>query len=562
MLADTIFEEQERYLNNTAGINYAHKGKKKTGWKNASALFCDNIILWCATHILLAKKSTEIGLYIGIVRAVLSRYFTTDQYKISYLYSGACKDDATIKRSMHKRKERELGMEGYEGWYLAIKVSFENTPFVSLIPTLATVLAELKRMCVVLHDMDIAMDCAYISSRSIIENYILGKGIQRSDIVKDRHSVGDNCISWYSKASDDLSIRTKVYNKFVQMLESCDLRSSIGSQLNYLVSNPDAALLERLQKYVPTGMSRIELTIYSPKIKTVDDYRSIMDKTLGFLKVCPTFKVSFEKHWQAIVDKLQQMTAVYIRDKKVFAYCHWWNSITKRKQGLVKSGVPISEVKTLLANLGFNDRPIHYLLVESTGEKSYRMIKHKVYMREKGCTAITLVPGISNSLYPFRAELLHDALSFECIGLSSFQNVTIEWPETRLRRDRNGTLARIVRVKKPDAFDLSALRDTIDLCETPKVIQYDEVIQMSKYKPDYQVLKPGTTYAVSSFGYGVYRGKQYLCLTLDEATHVRCSPGMSSVALPLCEELVKFQIRFIRAKKIQGSRDIECEIVV
>lgn len=461
---------------------------------------------------------------------------------------------------MHKKKALELGIKDYEEGYIAVKVSFANIPFTTLIPELSHVLAELKHKCVVLHDLDIAVDCAYISTRLIIERYILGQGVEQANIIKDRHSVGDNCISWCSPVKNNLSMRTKVYNKFVQMLESCDVRSSIGSQLNYLVSNPDTALLERFQSYAATGMSRIEITIYSNKILTTKRYHSIMDDTLSFLKSCPTFKVPFQQQWREVVGRLSQMMAVYIRDTKTFAYCHWWNSITRRKQGIVKPQVNASEVKALLANFGFNDRPIHYFLVERESESAYRVIKQKTYTREKGCTAITLVPGISNSLYPFRAGLLHHALNFKDIGLVTVQNITIEWPQSRLRRDRNVTLANIRRVKSRDVYDMSSLGDALECSAKDSPIVHSDVLRMADYKADYQALEVGAVYTVKSYGYGMYRGREYLCLTLDDGIHVRCSQGLTSILPTPLKDSQPFQIRVVRTKKIKGNRDLECEL--
>ncbi|RCH79778.1 hypothetical protein CU097_003776, partial [Rhizopus azygosporus] len=146
MLADKIFEDHQQYLNDIAGIDFTRGRKERAGWKNPCEMFCGKA-------------------EIGIIRAVFSRYFTATNYKISYLHGGKCKDHTTIRGSMHKKKALELGIKDYEEGYIAVKVSFANIPFTTLIPELSHVLAELKHKCVVLHDLDIAVDCAYISTR-------------------------------------------------------------------------------------------------------------------------------------------------------------------------------------------------------------------------------------------------------------------------------------------------------------------------------------------------------------------------------------------------------------
>lgn len=349
------------------------------------------------------------------------------------------------------------------------------------------------------------------------------------------------------------------------MLESCDIRMSLGSQLSNLVTNPNPEFLERLQHYCPTGMSRIELTIYATKLYTFEDYVQSSDRIITFLSSCPTFKVPFSQQWLQVVNRLTQTMAIYIRNRKTFAYCHWWNSLTRRKQGLSRSNIDVKEVPTLLANFGFNDRLIHYSIVNTIDTRTYNIIEHQQYRRTAGPTAITLFPGMSNSLYPYRSVLQCTNLPFASIGMQSFHNITIEWPIHQLRRVRNASVAVIVRCDmdtvQNDTFDMSDLTAALDNVATPNTgLEHVESIQMSNYKTDRLVLKAGTIYSVTGYGHGTFRNKEYLCLTMDKSTFVRCSPGLEKVAAPEIAKGRPFKLHIIRIKKVRGAYDIECEV--
>ncbi|CEG75311.1 hypothetical protein RMATCC62417_10376 [Rhizopus microsporus] len=245
------------------------------------------------------------------------------------------------------------------------------------------------------------------------------------------------------------------------------------------------------------------------------------------------------------------MAVVYVPETQTFAYCHWWNSLTKRIQGVSKTKITAADAKLHLANFSFNDRPIHYLVVKQKGEKEYEITKHTIYKRVKGCTAITLVPGIAESLSPYRKDLEQQALGFQEVGIIPVQNITLEWPMSRLRRDRGDKLAQVVRCKNRTPAK--------DGASTP--LTHLPNIQMSLCKADYTSMTVGEAYTVVAYGSGDFRGRHYLCLKLLGGIFIRCSPGMEEVVYPRLESHSRFRIRITRVKKIHGERDVECEIL-
>ena len=209
-----------------------------------------------------------------------------------------------------------------------------------------------------------------MTTRTNLEKLI--KANKAGKIVDDRQKVGHHCISWRGKTDETKNIRFKVYNKLVQILESAEVRKPLGSRMEDLVEK-DSVFARRIECRREHGYTRIELTFYGPDLLELEEYAERMDETRELLKKCHTFQCSFEKQWEERAKCISSMVAVYITRKEsrtsegIFAYCHWWNSVTSKKYGYIWKRVMPETAKLLLANYSFNDRPIHYL--EATVEK-------------------------------------------------------------------------------------------------------------------------------------------------------------------------------------------------
>lgn len=559
MSVETIFADHHEHLSDVYGIDYTN-GDPSKGWDDASTLFCDNVVFWCLIHWITGiKPKADIGSYISLIRGLFSEFLEAVQFKVSYLTYGQCKGDNIFSSLMENKKAKELDRKSIKPGYISIKVSFENVLVSNLLPILKSLTTKLAGSFVVMHDIDIGVDLARISNRAIITDYLLSIGIEKESIVNDRHSVGDNCISWYGSTlikNTEVSLRAKLYNKFVQMLESSDIRSKLGSKLSYLVANTDLNLAEKIQRYKKVGMTRLEITLYCSKVYKEKYYQGLIDAYLSLVSDCRTYKVSYRKQWKQNVKRITQMIVVYVPATNTFTYCHWWNSLTGRFQGLQKPNVRPAEVKVLMANLAFNDRPIHYLEVEVNG-KDYSITNYTMYRRLEGSVEITMIPGPGNSLYPFRGQLKQQALMFAEVGMAEYMNITLEWPKSRISRK--------TRQRALVGLEEWQADSTKSSTSTTNSLQVVDPVVMSKYQPDYKVMGEGETYKVAGYGYGLFRGKEYLCLTLKvmgSVVYARCTCLSLQQILPSYIDLGKvFSMQVQRHKVVRSKHDMECNIL-
>ncbi|PHZ07177.1 uncharacterized protein RHIMIDRAFT_242956, partial [Rhizopus microsporus ATCC 52813] len=281
MKVETIFADHDKYLSDLYGIDYV-SGDPYEGWSDPGALFCDNVVFWCLIHwVMGATSKGDIRTYVSLIRGLFAEFLETVQFKVSVINSGRYKEENDVFSSlMQQKKAKELDRQSISPGYISIKVSFENVLFADLLPILKSAVKKLVGSFVIMHDMDIAVDLARISTRAIIASYLSSVGVGKTRIVNDRRSVGDNCISWYGSTtikSTTINIRAKLYNKFVQMVESSEIRSKLGSKLSYLVANTDLDLAKKLQQYKKAGMTRLEITLYGSKVYKEKYYQGLMD---------------------------------------------------------------------------------------------------------------------------------------------------------------------------------------------------------------------------------------------------------------------------------------------
>lgn len=543
---NTFFYEHAQYLNDLYGIDYTENYDKFYGWTNFTSMFVDSIMLWCAVDYE-CDTAKKIKYFMGIIKSTLNDVFAKDQFRMKFVRKG--------KWISFDDKSEQLEMR--QSWetvgYLGVNITFHNINFVDVLHSMRQALEMLHGNSVILRSIDVTVDCARISTREIIEKYVLSHNLAtKSDIVNDRRSTGDNCISYLGKSAqlNNANTRTKIYNKFIQALESSQVLQRLGSRLSHLVADSDTSYMAKLKRFLDAGFTRIELSVYGSTLFAPISYEDAMNDLLQNLATCPTFKVSLFEQWHKVVDRLSQVLAVYIEETGTFAYCHWWNSLTKQMQGLCKQQVKLDDIECLLANFSFNDRVIHCFHLETVAESasSYKIIKHERYQRATGCTSMTMVPGLSNSLFPSRSRLQINDIMFADVGLDIYKNVYIEWPSYRLEHTVDRCLAPLIQVSA-DSFNMESLGAAL-----PVALTHINSPHVSAYKADYSCLDVGTMYRVTKYGYASFRNKMYLHLVLnDGALKIRCSRELQErlETTTLLQDAVVFSFIVTRKSKRQ-----------
>jgi len=287
-------------------------------------------------------------------------------------------------------------------------------------------------------------------------------------VVDDVRKVGRNCISWIEQrmwqCNDTRQIlvrsRMKFYNKFVQMLESPSVRKDIGSLIHQLVANEEESMQHKIMQCKDAGMTRVECTLYINAhiynecyysnmfyLATVDVMRSWVEILANqcLFRVC-----SYEQQWRALAEQLVSSTQVYLPDENVWSYCYWWNSITRKKHGDVRSRIDGTQVPLLQSVYNLPNLPLYYIECRSDNTGTLVDTKRdalcRVVPRDEGIiqhitrqpegAKLSFVPGPFKSVYPSYAAIRKRpyAVPFADVGLVKHNNIELGWPtNTRYR---------------------------------------------------------------------------------------------------------------------------------
>lgn len=500
------------------GKEIALPGEPKNGWKKYSKLFCDNVIFWALVDAggdVDKQKKNSIATIIDALEGD-----GVNRSMIRVLRQGTIKEDGFF----HRRTLRKFGKKA-KGVveYFSIKVTLHSLELATLLASLKASTEDLEKEYIFLHDVDVATDCRRVTSRPILQKYLEDNFGDDIEIVNDLSKVGNHCLSWIAITEDEQKVRCKVYNKFVQMMESAETTSSLGSRMESLVIDVDGKLHKRLRKARKMGLSRLEVKFYGGDLQTLAHYEKYLENVKDMIQKCPTFEVPFEEYWKYMASTISSMVGVFASgkvggsQKSVFAYCHWWNSITTKKYGVLREKVGREEALKLLANYSFNDRPIYFL--EVSLEDPSKEIKVTKYMRQAGCTEMTFVAGRQNGLYPY---IYHDEVyEFADMGIVPTNNITINWPETRLRKS------------SPPLVDIHqvAIDDEDLYMQTEKLSG-----TKASYKPAHEVLTERTKYTIVAAVTSTFRGKEYIFVTLTNGLKCRCGKSLEAKVVKWLDE--------------------------
>lgn len=502
------------HLLGDVGAEVALPGKPKQGWRSHSMIFCDNIIVWCMANNAATKKENQVGDYVVDITKAF-RCLGIKQKDVKFLGKGQLWDADIFSEKIQKKHLKRCAAEFYVAGYISIKITLRELPYVDVLAELPSIMSILAKKLVVLHDIDLAMDCQYVTSRAILEKY-LKQVIPDVEFRDDRRKVGDHCLSWYANTDKDQRLRCKMYNKFVQLLESAEVRTSLGSRLEELVDSSNKGFRERLLEASTSGYSRLEITFYGAAIHKRKYYKNIMHETKDLLQGCRTHKVSYENYWKYMAEQQTCMIGVYIPHRHTFAYCHWWNSVTGKMYGSHRGRIGRDEAMTLLANFSFNDRPIY--LVEVGKDNISTTVK--TYTRSVGCQAITLVAGGHKGLYPYKYN--KNVLEFADVGLVSHENITIGWPRRRIRKGA-APIAKIVE----------------EVAQAEYMRFHQSALQTSPYKAAYSVLDVGEEYTISDLTFYQYRGKDAIFAITTCGIYIRCGKSLQGLVEKWMEKYPK-----------------------
>jgi hypothetical protein len=367
---------------------------------------------------------------------------------------------------------------------------------------------------VYLHDYDLTQDLYGANTVDNIKRHLLSTGVARGDIVIDPKKLGEHCIVWYEADDTKNKIRYKLYNKDHQMLTSCAVRKPYGTLIGQMFAGLSPAFIVDFWKTRDTSITRFEITL---------PYRCLLSVVRGriplrwqlyeiFLKrivKLPMYHTSRSFIWSQIIDRINDIVIIFVRDKGLFAQARWYNSITGKIQGTAKSGTSEQRLEDLVKLWSAKYKETVLAIYDTPNDTDPHI---KIY-RRSGEPTFSLLPGLKHALYPTTYNLRREGrfyLDPEEIGLNEHNGIALGWLD-----DRRPPTNLLSSITLEDVTPPPAPASTISATTKPH----------SAFRSDYTSLDTGKEYTVVAYREDLYREARVILCETRQRTSFRSREG-------------------------------------
>ena len=272
--------------------------------------------------------------------------------------------DVKIRRCKEivNKESMVLGRNGLQKSYrnVVYKVGCADIPIAKIIKALEKKDLRNSRG-IYLEDVDFTIDYSGSFNKEEIIDHLLSIGYKLQNsvttmeesigtIMDNNYAVGKNCVS-FLQSIGGCTIRSKIYDKMVQMLESKGVQDFIGNHWKNWIIQKDTRLAKSRDKSVQRGLTRLEATLYCGDNLDEDLIEEFQDFVENLYTLFPKHLIYDTPHqakWKALTETFKHSLVIYNKteDKGVVVYNH--NELTKKT-----SGIPVKKMfKKLLWCLG------------------------------------------------------------------------------------------------------------------------------------------------------------------------------------------------------------------
>ena len=330
-------------LNRTGCIKYNAFGMKDgIGLKSATEKFIDNFVL----AVLVPDYNVESGKYTHCgssnksIRELLDEA-GLEKCSVKAIGCRKAKEEPPITM-IHSMPFVNPNQEISCYYYQDYKVAAPNLDYARVMAFIRA--AEYQSIGMFLQDIDVTMDFAgSFDKDEVIEHLIKNMDFRMEGdgnlaprtILDNERFVGRNCLT-YMEELGGVVTRQKVYNKFVQMLESQSVRSVIGCHWRDWVVQEGTRLAAARDVSTYRGLTRAEVTFYIDSSGYIPSERLIEDTLLRIVEYIPTglvYSTPFSKTWEIYCNSFVHSLVCIDRQENMGLLIYSYNEITGKLSG-------------------------------------------------------------------------------------------------------------------------------------------------------------------------------------------------------------------------------------
>ena len=249
------------------------------------------------------------------------------------------------------------------------KISCNSVPLDAVIAILED--EELLQNDILLDDIDITQDFAgcfdkeeVSNSMSYIGFHMQGDpyyGEEEGTVIDNSRLVGDNCLTFCDRED---RIRSKIYNKFAQEIESDSVRDNFGHHL-YSWCHAGGIYKDVVKGALKHGLLRVETTYYG-RVPTQEEMDDSIERWKQILKPNLCYSTPIEKQWLCVTERINRN--LVIKCGNLIAVCHWINSLTGKIGGCLKETEDPRDFYWKATELTFN-KPLDVIYMDVAGKE-------------------------------------------------------------------------------------------------------------------------------------------------------------------------------------------------
>jgi hypothetical protein len=291
-----------------------------------------------------------------------------------------------------------------------IKVSLANIPIEKVFDLISDpkLIEYLKDNNIYINDIDFTRDFAGVFNKQEVIDYMLDEGFamagcnEHSDegfILRNDHLVGGNCLTFIT-ISEYGNIRYKLYNKFVQSIESAGVRKSMGNHIADWCNNPEPVLKQAIDKSLDTGLLRLEITFYRDVYNSTLT-RDYINEKMEYLRQLVTPELLYHNpittQWQLLLQTISYNLLLVDTDNKLALFVYYHNKETGKVNGTYIKEITTNCISNYLKMYSFNV-PLAIVLLKREGSnllfqqdnyiKVLDIVKHKAHANEEPTTFV------------------------------------------------------------------------------------------------------------------------------------------------------------------------------
>ena len=339
IIAETLVRNNA--LNLTGRINYNASGVKDgIGFESVTDKFVDNFILRVLVpdYNLQKGKNIFIGSQNKSIRDLLDAFSLKNCIVKAVAFTKLKKEPP--KNTLDQMPFRDIEKVADHYFYQEFKIACPNLEYNSVMNFIRN--APYSTIGMFIKDIDVTMDYAgSFDKDEVIDHLTANEGFREQGtceealrtIINNDSTVGNNCLT-YMETIAGITIRQKIYNKMVQMLECKSVRSSVGCHWKDWVCQKDTRLATARDKSSHRGCTRAEATFYINTVIPTDDFiEDVLHSIVKYVPKSLVYTTPFSATWKVYCDTFTHSLVCIDRHEDIGIIVYSYNELTHNISG-------------------------------------------------------------------------------------------------------------------------------------------------------------------------------------------------------------------------------------